>query len=227
MATTNLASAQPLPNGLSSYETEKAKSAASSNTLGQDQFLKLMTAQLKNQDPMKPMDNGEFLGQMAQFSTVAGISDMAKQLTTLSEQMAANRLLTSGSLIGRQVLSEGNYGELTAEAPLEGTVRLPVAADGATVAIKNARGEVMETLNLGPSVAGDYPFSWDGRFKDGSVASPGVYKVDVTVSRAGKSETARALLFTRVNSVSMDGTEVNLNLQNGSLVALSKVSTMR
>lgn len=221
------ANRQALPPGMLSYEAEKQKDADRSATLGQEDFLKLMTAQLKNQDPMQPMENGEFLGQMAQFSTVSSIGEMSKQLQSLSEQFVASRMLSSGSLIGRQVLSEGSYGELQEGTPLDGVVRITEPVDGAVVYVRNAVGQVMETFELGPAGSGDYPFSWDGALPGGTNALPGRYQVDVAVTRAGKTESARALLYTPVNSVTMSGQDVVLNLQNGGSVPLSQVSTLR
>jgi len=216
-----------LPSGIATLASEKQKQADNKSTLGQADFLKLMTAQLKNQDPMKPMENGEFLGQMAQFSTVSSIGEMSKQLQSLSDQFVSSRMLSSGSLIGRQVLSEGNYGDLQDGVPLDGVVRLTEPVDGAVVYVRNAVGQVMETFELGPAGKGDYPFSWDGALPGGVNALPGQYKVDVAVTRAGKTESARALLYTPVNSVTMNGQDVVLNLQNGATVPLSQVTTMR
>ena len=217
----------PLPAGLTTLAADQSAAAKASATLGQSDFLKLMTAQLKNQDPMAPMDNGQFLGQMAQFSTVSSLGDMATQLKAMSDQMAANRLLSSGALIGRSVLSAGNVGELAANKPLEGVVRLSSPADGATVTVRNAVGQIMESYNLGPSGAGDYPFAWDGALAGGANALPGKYQVDVTVARAGKTSAEAALMYTPIASVSMNGTDVNLNLQNGASLPLSQVTTLR
>ena len=93
-----------LPSGIATLASEKQKQADNKSTLGQADFLKLMTAQLQNQDPNAPMDNGQFLGQMAQFSTVSSMGEMANQFKALADQMASNRLLSSGSMIGRSVL---------------------------------------------------------------------------------------------------------------------------
>jgi hypothetical protein len=91
MASTTIPSSSrtELPPGLTSFEAEKQKEVERSDSLGQAEFLKLMMAQLKNQDPMQPMENGEFLGQMAQFSTVNSVGEMAKELKGLSDQMAS------------------------------------------------------------------------------------------------------------------------------------------
>jgi len=228
MASTTIPSSArtELPPGVLSLEAEKQKEVQRSTSLGQAEFLKLMMAQLKNQDPLAPMENGEFLGQMAQFSTVNSIGEMSKQLQGLSDQMANSRLLSSGSLIGRSVLSTGNYGELAEGKSLDGSVRITEPVDGAVVYIRNAIGQVMETFELGPSGAGDYPFSWDGALP-GVNATPGRYQVDVAVTRGGKTEAAKAMLYIPVNSVSMRGQDIVLNLQNGAQVPLSQVSTMR
>jgi flagellar basal-body rod modification protein FlgD len=216
-----------LPAGVTSLASEQQKQTTASGTLGQGDFLKLMTAQLKNQDPMAPMDNGQFLGQMAQFSTVSSLGDMATQLKALSDQMSGSRLLSSGSLIGRSVLSPSNVGDLPAGGSLDGVVRLAEPADGATVTVRNAVGQIMETFNLGPSGSGDYPFSWDGALQGGVNAQPGKYRVDVSVARAGKASAEAALLYTPVASVSMAGGDIKLNLQNGSSLPLSQVSNLR
>lgn len=216
-----------LPSGIATLASEKQKQADNKSTLGQADFLKLMTAQLQNQDPNAPMDNGQFLGQMAQFSTVSSLGDMATQLKAMSEQLAANRLLSSGALIGRSVLSAGNTGELAAGRPLDGVVRLSEPADGVTVTVRNAVGQIMESFELGPSNAGDYPFSWDGALAGGANALPGRYQVSVQVSRNNKSSAEAALLYTPVTSVSNNKGEVTLNLQSGASVPLSQVTNLR
>lgn len=221
------ASRTQLPDGVLSYEAEQQKATQTSSALGQAEFLKLMTAQLKNQDPMKPMDNGEFLGQMAQFSTVNSMGEMLAELKSLSSQMAAGRLLSSGSLIGRSVLAESSYGDLPAGGGVEGTVRLSEPSDQTTINIRNGSGQVVDTMTLGPAGTGDYPFSWDGVMPGGQYAPPGRYQIDVAVNRAGKTEAIRPMLYVPISSVSMSGQNVTLNLLNGAQLPLDKVTTVR
>jgi len=229
MTSTTLSSANhtPLPNGVLSYEAEKQKVADTSNTLGQTEFLKLMTAQLKNQDPNQPMDNGQFLGQMAQFSTVNSMNEMLTELKSLSGQMAAGRLLSSGSLIGRSALAEGNFGALPANGTLDGSVRLTEPSDQTIINIRNASGQVIDTMKLGPAVAGDYPFSWDGVMSDGQYAPPGRYQVEVNVSRAGASTAVKPMIYVPIASVSMNGQNIMLNLLSGTQLPLEQVTTIR
>lgn len=229
MASTNIPSniRQQLPASLTTLAAEKQTQATNQGTLGQSDFLKLMTAQLQNQDPNAPMDNGAFLGQMAQFSTVSSMGDMATQMKAVADQLASNRLLSSGGMIGRSVLSENTLGTLPKEGSLDGVVRLTAPADGATVYVKNAVGQVMDSFELGPASSGDYPFSWDGSLPGGENALPGQYRIEVSVLRGGKTEAAQALLYTPITSVGMNGSDLMLNLQNGSKVSLSQVTSIR
>lgn len=225
--TLSTANRTPLPDGVLSYEAERQKSANTSSNLGQAEFLKLMTAQLRNQDPMQPMENGEFLGQMAQFSTVNSIGEMLTELKSLSSQMAAGRLLSSGSLIGRSVLAESSYGTLPNGGTLDGSVRLTEPADQTTINIRDATGQVVESMTLGPAGAGDYPWSWDGKTSEGQYAPPGRYQIDVSVTRFGKTAAVKPMLYVPIGSVSMSGQNVVLNLLSGIQLPLDNVTTIR
>ena len=216
-----------LPAGLTTVAQDAQSKANNSGTLLQSDFLKLMTAQLKNQDPLQPMDNGQFLGQMAQFSTVSSLGDMATQLKGLSEQFVANRLLSSGSLIGRQVMSTGNTATLEKSHPLEGAVRIDQPVDSATIYIRNSTGQLVDTMQMGPAAPGEYPFSWDGFDSAGNPLDAGQYRVDVSVNRQGKSEAVTPRLYTPINSVSMQGSDIVLNLGSGAKIPLSQVTTLR
>jgi len=177
VATTIPSSARTeLPSGVSSYEAERDKESARSTSLGQAEFLKLMTAQLKNQDPLAPMENGEFLGQMAQFSTVNSVGEMATQLKALADQMSSNRMLSSGSLIGRSVLSASNYGELREGQALDGAVRITKPVDGAVVYIRNAVGQVMESYEPGLREPGIIRSHGMGRFQAEKTRCPGAIR---------------------------------------------------
>jgi len=234
MTTTNTATAVPdnsLPPGIlrlgQGAGSTNTSSPNTSGTLAQSDFLKLMTTQLQNQDPLQPMDNGQFLGQMAQFSTVSSLGDMAKQLQGLSDQFVANRMLSSGSLIGRQVLSAGNTAALYASTPIGGSVHLDQAIDAATITIRDASGAVVNTQQMGPAASGDWPFVWDGTQSDGSTAPPGLYRVDVSVSQKGQSQAVTPLLYTPITSVTMQGSDILLNLASGKNVPLTQVTTLR
>ena len=102
-------------------EAEKAKS----DTLGQSDFLKLMTTQLQNQDPFAPMDNGDFIAQMAQFSTVTGIQEMNGSIGKLVQEFDQARIATASNLLGHSVLVPGNFGRPDENGELHGVLDLP------------------------------------------------------------------------------------------------------
>ena len=210
---------------------EKAK-------LGQEAFLELMITQLNNQDPMKPMENGEFLGQIAQFSTVSGIQDLQNSFSTLSNALTSNQALQASSLIGRTVLIDtvDSKGKVTAslaeDASVVGAIGVPVSTEQVMVTITDTSGQTVKQLNLGEQKAGELVFAWDGTLeaaveaKDGQEAKaavmvdPGQYKFSATVLYQGKPEGVVMLIADTVSSVTLgkngEGMKVNLT-DNGSL----------
>ena len=129
------------------------------STLGQNDFLKLMTTQLMNQDPLQPMENGDFLAQMAQFSTVNGITEMNASVQSMSESFTSQRLMQAGSLINKSALVEGNFADLTSDKGLRGAFVLERATDGTQVVIRNLQGEVVHTESLGIKFSGTHEYS--------------------------------------------------------------------
>src|SRR5262245_4718275 len=131
--------------------------------LGQEDFLKLMITQFKNQDPFKPMENGEFLAQLAQFSTVKGLDDLNSSFANLSSSVVSNQALQASSLLGRTVLVDGNVGNLVAGGSLGGAVDLPSSASDVIVQISDRNGTLVRQIDLGTQGAGLARFTWDGQ----------------------------------------------------------------
>jgi flagellar basal-body rod modification protein FlgD len=153
---------QSSASGNSNDSSASALSAASKQqTLGQADFLTLMTAQMKNQDPMKPMENGDFLAQMAQFSTVAGIDRVNDTLTAQSGDNRDARMATATNLLGHQVLVPGNLARPDESGTVYGVVDLPDDADSVLVSYSDpATGEILGSENLGAQPAGLVGFNW-------------------------------------------------------------------
>ena len=134
---------------------------ANSDSLGQSDFLKLMTTQLQNQDPFAPMDNGDFIAQMAQFSTVTGIEEVNSSLKTLVEKFDQGRIATATNLLGHSVLVPGNISWPDENGEVHGVLDLPQATSIARVVISDAdSGEELNVMDLGPQAAGLVGFSW-------------------------------------------------------------------
>ncbi|MGB5338813.1 MAG: flagellar hook capping FlgD N-terminal domain-containing protein, partial [Gammaproteobacteria bacterium] len=136
--------------------------AADRNELGQDDFLTLMTAQMKNQDPMKPLENGEFLGQLAQFGTVTGLEELKAEIQKLAGSLTSDQSLQAAGMLGREVLVPGATGVLTEEGEIRGAVELPNSVANLKISIYDQAGQLVRNMDLGVQPAGLADFSWDG-----------------------------------------------------------------
>ena len=135
-------------------------SSKKKDTLGQSDFLKLMTTQLQNQDPFAPMENGDFIAQMAQFSTVTGIAEMGESLKSLSNQLGEFRIATATNLLGHSVLVPGNKVRPDSEGEIHGVLDLPRASSATNIVFSNTAGEVVHSIDLGSQASGLVGFSW-------------------------------------------------------------------
>ena len=119
------------------YRSSENKTTKKNDSLGQEDFLKLMTTQLQNQDPFSPMENGDFIAQMAQFSTVTGITEMSESLKSLSGQLGEFRIATASSMLGNSVLVHGNIARPDANGEIHGVIDMPVASSATNVSFSN------------------------------------------------------------------------------------------
>ena len=214
-------------NGQSPSSPAKAPDVA---TLGQDAFLKLMITQLKNQDPFKPLASGEFLSQLAQFSTVAGVKDLQTSFKDMSTALVSNQALQASSLLGRSVLVNRTSGLLNAGGTLSGAVDVPASASSVVVNVTDQNGQVVRQFNLGAQGKGLASYDWDGKLADGSAAAPGIYKVSAQLMVNGKSQSAaNVLVNARVESVTIgaDKSGLTLSLEGLGDIAFSDVRQIR
>lgn len=196
--------------------------------LGQDEFLKLMTAQLKNQDPMEPMDNGEFLGQMAQFSTVSGIEEMQKSLETLSATYATGQTLQSVQLVGQEVLIESNSLELSDSGATGGSFDLEATSGNVMLNIADGSGTVVRQIQLGEFAAGRHAFSWNGMDDNGERVPAGIYTAEVSAKNGEEYKSASVLSARIVESVEFGaGGQASLNTKQGDILTLADIRQIR
>lgn len=184
-----------------------------SKRLGQDDFLSLMIAQLQNQDPMKPMENGEFLGQMAQFGTVSGIQDLQKSFTDMAANLQSNQALMGSSLVGRTVEVPSEFGVLVPGSALRGAATLDGAASDVTLEVVDASGALVRRLSLGAQDGGEVPYAWDGIRDDGTTAAPGLYAIRALARIGNENVGLDTRVQARVDSVTLggqNGMELNL-----------------
>ena len=193
--------------------------------LGQSDFLKLMTTQLQNQDPLQPLDSTQFLSQMAQFGTVSGIDGLQKSFGQFSTAFTANQALQAAGLVGRTVLVPQDVGTLAAGGVLQGAAQVPTGVTGGTVKIYDMNGQLVRTLPLEPAVGGLAHFSWNGIGDNGSQAPAGTYQVRTEASVGGKSTALQTYIAAPVASVILGNSKggLTLDLEGVGPVALSEV----
>ena len=177
--------------------------AAASQSLGQQDFLKLMTAQLKNQDPFAPVDNTQMVAQLAQISSTSGIAEMGTTLKAIQEKLGATTSSDALAYVGRTVLTEGSTAYGRAAGGLAGAVELDKDATDVTMSIKDANGQTLQTLSLGAQKAGTATYDWDGKTAGGAEAGTGPFTVAVNAANGGESVTARNLVWAPVAAVSL------------------------
>ena len=171
--------------------------------LGQEDFLKLMTTQLKNQDPFEPMENGEFMGQLAQFGTVSGIEEIRTELQNLAGSLVSNQAMQAAGMLGRDVLVPTGQGMLTGGGTIDGAVELPNSVSSLNIGIYDQSGQLIRDIGLGSQSPGMVAFSWDGLATDGSAVPPGRYEVRAEAISGGVNEAYDVLLADQVQSVSL------------------------
>jgi len=179
-----------------------ANSSSGSTTLGQADFLKLMTAQLANQDPFNPVDNTQMVAQMAQFSSVTGISQMNTTLSAIAAKLGGTSATDALSYVGRTVLTEGATAYPRTTGGIAGAVELDKPATDVNVTISDAHGVTLKTLSLGAQPAGTVSYDWDGTTNSGATAGAGPYKVSVVAQNGGTTVTSRNLVWAPVESIS-------------------------
>lgn len=188
----------------------------------QDRFLKLLVAQMRNQDPLNPLDNAQVTSQLAQLSTVSGINKLGELVQTLSTSFSQTQSLQATSMIGRGILTEGSSVVLNQGTALGG-FELPSAAEQVVLQVKDAGGNVIHATNLGPQQAGISVFQWDGLRDDGTRAPDGNYRFEVEALANGQAVAATRLTHGTVASVSLGTGEVQLNLLNLGAVNLAQI----
>jgi len=210
-------------DALSATRLEKDRKADKS--LGQDAFLELMITQLKNQDPTNPMQNGEFLSQMAQFGTVSGIQDLQKSFTSLATALQSSQALQASTMVGRQVEIESSKLRLDEGRPAPFAFELAAPASGVRVTIQDSAGATVRTFGLGQTGAGTHDLSWDGLDALGNRLAPGKYTVKVDATIDNEKQAATTLVRATVESVSLprNGQQPALNLADYGALAMDAV----
>jgi len=210
----------------STTDTSAVSSAAATNGLGPDDFMKLLVAQLKNQDPNNPLDTKELVTQLSQLTSVQELQTIGTKmgaLTTATNSMAANQ---SSGLIGKTVTGTADSANLGATGGATSAVTLAQSADTATVSVSNAAGRVVRTFSLPSTTAGRQVFTWDGKTTTGERAPQGTYTFSVEAKdKSGTLVATDQSITGLVTGVDYDGGTPSLQIGDAT-VPLSNVTTI-
>ncbi len=211
----------------SSAASGSAASAGSGVTLGGTDFLTLMLAQLKNQDPTSPVDSNVFLTQLAQLSEVQGITQLNTSFTNLSNSMVGNQAMQASSLLGNQALVPSSTATLTsAGTAVTGAVGVPQTTSQVLVNVADSSGNIVAQVNLGAQAAGIANFSWNGQETSGGAAPAGQYTLTAQVNGVSAGTTIPTYVNGTIQSVTMGSgtTGMMVNVSGQGAVLLSNVA---
>lgn len=192
--------------------------------LGKNEFMELMIAQLKNQNPLEPQDNGDFIAQLAQFSSLEETQKLSSSVNDVVGQFRSTQALQASAMVGRTVLVPSQSGILGAEGEVKGAVSVPASTSSLRVSVVNPAGERIRQIDMGPSQPGQASFVWDGKNGDGEQMPAGPYQIVAEASYPGGTEQLGTVISANVDSVSL-GTagSITLNLAGMGSIGLSEV----
>lgn len=194
--------------------------------LGKDQFLNLLVAQLNNQNPLEPQGNGEFIAQLAQFSTVEGVEKLNSSMETILSGYQSSQALQASSLVGRKVIVPVDKAVVDTSESFKASAVLPTSSSNVYVNVYDSAGTVVNRINLGEQQAGNVSFIWDGKDSSGNLMKPGTYKFEAQATYGNETKALYTLLPANVDSVTLGGNELMLNLAGIGNVPLSQVQVI-
>ncbi len=208
-------------NTSSTTDTAGTKAAAANDNEGaQDRFLKLLVAQLNNQDPMNPLDNAQMTSQIAQINTVTGIQQLNYTMLGIAEQFSSMQTMQGATMIDRTVVLEGDKLPV-ADGVGKGMFDLKSTAKNVKVEILTPGGQLVGTVNLDAKEAGRHQFEWDASKYTGSTSDL-KFKVTALDSK-GVAVESTPLMQSKVVSTGASDGQLTLNLANGATVTYDKV----
>lgn len=210
---------------LSGYRLEGSQEAAKKGDLGKNEFLELMIAQLENQNPLEPQDNGAFISQLAEFSALEEMQQISSTVDSFSEQFQSSQALQASAMVGRNVLVPGADSPLLSDGTISGMIDLPSGTSNLSVSILNGSGELVRRIDMGQQFAGSVPFSWDGKNEQGDMMPNDRYTIKAESKTSTGSEQLDTLFASQVISVSIaqGGGAVTLNLAGLGSVPIESV----
>jgi flagellar basal-body rod modification protein FlgD len=202
--------------------SNKQQAGPALKSLGKEDFLRLLTVQLRAQNPLNPMDSTAFTAQLAQFSSLEQLTNINGQLTNLASSQTSLQNTMAVGLIGKRVKVVGNTVQLNGQADLY--YSLPGDAAKVTISIYDANGSLVQQKNLLGQTAGEHSLLWDGKDKDGLTRSAGQYRFTVdAVDGNGQVLSAATLTTGTVTGVGFENNMTYLSIDGRRKVGLGDI----
>ncbi|KFE57826.1 flagellar hook assembly protein FlgD [Pseudomonas syringae] len=215
-------------NFINKLQNPTPTATKSNDALGKDAFLQLLVTQMKNQNPLDPQDNSEFVAQLAQFSSLESMQNLTSTVDTIAASYQSSQALQASSLVGRSVIVNAGSTSIDTTKGMAGTVVVPSTSSLTTVKIYDSAMNVVKTVDLGRQSAGNAAFTWDGKNDEGEAVASGNYSFVASGTLDGTPTNLATYLPATVNSVTtgVNGGAMTLNLAGGQSIALSAVQTI-
>ncbi len=213
-------------NGIGLSTNSATQSRMGRADLTSADFLRLMTEQLKNQDPLKPLSNAEFVSQMAEMSTAQGVGDLETSMAQMTAAISGDQALRGAALIGRTALIETDRLPLMAGADGVLSASGVAASPGAgtiTVDITSTNGALVRRLQVPAEAAGDVSFHWDGTNDQGQTVAPGTYLMRASFGTGRDAQAVGTGTMAPIESVTLDPQGMLLNLRGLGTAPLSAI----
>lgn len=206
----------------------KNDSGTKSNELGKNEFLELLVTQLNNQNPLEPQENGEFIAQLAQFSTVEGVDKLNSSMESMLSGYQSSQALQASSLVGRKVIVPTDKAVVDTSETFKASLVLPTTSSNVSVNVYDSAGTVVNRINMGQQQAGNVSFMWDGKDSSGNTLPPGTYRFEAQATYDGETKGLYTMLPANVDSVTLgqNGGELMLNLAGVGSIGLSQVQVI-
>lgn len=219
----NTSAIGPTSSVLDQYQHKNEREV--NKDLGKNEFLELLVAQLNNQNPLEPQENGEFIAQLAQFSTLEGVEKLNSSVGEILTGFHSSQALQASSLVGRKVIVPADTAVVDTAETFKGSVLVPQSSSNVAVNVYDSAGSLVNRLHLGAQETGNQSFMWDGKNSEGELMPPGKYTFKAEGSFEGETKGLYTMLPANVDSVTLDpsGGELRLNLAGLGTVPLSQV----
>lgn len=219
----------PLPANIlttKQYEEQQAKLLAKDSELDRDAFLKLFTTQLKNQNPLDPMENEAFVAQLAQFSSLEAMTGVRSSMDSMAADSKSSRFLLGSTLIGKKIERLGSLVSIEAGEQVVSKADLPESADSGAFSIYDAAADELiykKLFNYMP--AGPVDLIWNGKNQDGEDMPAGQYRFEFVANKDGNLTTLPLLNKQRIAAVSWDKEvgELKIEMEDGSELGIAEV----